>query len=268
MWWWIWAVIWFNLLYTVALVLVVTLQCAPYGLPFGSSCLDQYAILVSASVINVVSDVAVLLIPVQAVWRLQMARNRKVGLFVVFAFGAFAPLSSIARLAYQIPEANDANRTKVLVIVIILAQAENVIAVIVGCMPVLAVWFFSLQSKRSRPTNPGAHPRSLSARFWPARGSRASGSTGPRGRSTRRAGKSDPYPLTAISDVDDTGENYDDSRVATSPSRDEDPKRMSVGTQAHWASTPPIYGVSPPTTTITIEGGLQRPEGRGRGPWG
>lgn len=263
MWWWIWAVIWFNLLYTIALVLVVTLQCAPYGLPFGSTCLNEYAVLISASVINVLSDIAVLLVPLEGVWKLQMARNQKAGLIIIFSLGALAPLSSIARLGYQIPEALDENRTMLLVTVNILAMAENVIAVMVGCMPVLAVWFFHLQSKRGRRVD----SKSLSARFRPTLESRPSISRPQRGRSTRRVGQSDPYPLTAMDDIDEDGDSPRTSRVCTSSSQDAGFANRSASVPQLWASIPPIYGVSPPTTTTIIQGGRNLGEERSRR-WG
>lgn len=40
-WWIIQIVIYLNLLYTISLILVTTLQCVPYHLPWGSSCVNQ-----------------------------------------------------------------------------------------------------------------------------------------------------------------------------------------------------------------------------------
>jgi preprotein translocase subunit SecG len=88
---WIWyathAVIWFNLLYSVALILVVLLQCVGKHPAPGESCVNENMVLVGASVINVLTDLMVLVIPVAAVSRMQMARRTKLGVLVVFAVG-------------------------------------------------------------------------------------------------------------------------------------------------------------------------------------
>jgi hypothetical protein len=87
--WSTWAVIVFNLLYCVALVLTVLLQCVgKETIQKGQSCINSYAVLVTASIINVVTDLVILGIPIVAIGRLQMPRKRRLGVWVVFAFGA------------------------------------------------------------------------------------------------------------------------------------------------------------------------------------
>ena len=82
-----WAVIWFNLLYCIALVLVVILQCVNKKEIPGKTCIDTYSLLVTASIINVLSDLMMLAIPLVAVWDLKMPMRRKIGISVVFAVG-------------------------------------------------------------------------------------------------------------------------------------------------------------------------------------
>ena len=83
----IWAVILFNVLYCIALVLTVLLQCAGKKETPGTTCINTYALLVGASTINVASDTAIFIIPLVAVWNLHMATRQKLGLSVVFAVG-------------------------------------------------------------------------------------------------------------------------------------------------------------------------------------
>lgn len=83
----IWGVILFNLLYCIALVLVVLLQCAGKKEIPGETCINTYSLLVTASIINVLSDVAMLIIPLVAIWNLHMPMRRKLGVSVVFAVG-------------------------------------------------------------------------------------------------------------------------------------------------------------------------------------
>lgn len=82
-----WFVIWFNLLYCIALVLVVLLQCVNKQEIAGKTCIDTYALLVTASCINVISDLMMLMIPLAAVWNLHMPMRKKIGLSFVFAVG-------------------------------------------------------------------------------------------------------------------------------------------------------------------------------------
>lgn len=131
-------VIWLNVLYSVALILVVTTQCVPAGLPFGSTCINEWLLLVLSSVINIISDFAILIIPLVLVWSLQMSTRKRYAIWALFAFGALAPLASIARLAYQIPTANDPDKTVIYMVVALLAAAEQVVGIVVGCAPVVS----------------------------------------------------------------------------------------------------------------------------------
>ncbi|KAM7213229.1 hypothetical protein V8F06_011394 [Rhypophila decipiens] len=137
LWWVIQAVIWLNLLYTVGLILTISLQCVPLHLRYGSpNCANQYDILLSASTINIISDTLVLVIPMGLLWRLHMSRAKKLGIFALFAFGALAPVFSIARLVYQVAQAKGENKTVIAETVFLLALAEQVVSIVTGCMPV------------------------------------------------------------------------------------------------------------------------------------
>lgn len=127
----IWFVIWFNLLYCVALVLAVTLQCVGKKRNPVDACINTFAISTSASTINVSTDIMMLVIPLIEVWNLHMSRRRKLGLSFVFAVGFLyasivlciiashnstnliisALASSVARLGWQLHFWNNSNRT-------------------------------------------------------------------------------------------------------------------------------------------------------------
>lgn len=88
-WWSIWVAFWWNLLYAIALVLTVAFECVGKEslVAQGKQCVDEYAILISASVINVTTDVIILVIPLAAIWGLQMPTEKKWRLSTVFAVG-------------------------------------------------------------------------------------------------------------------------------------------------------------------------------------
>ncbi|PHH91004.1 hypothetical protein CDD83_1982 [Cordyceps sp. RAO-2017] len=143
-------VIAFNALYCIALVLVVRLQCVgqPQAVVQAGTCINHYLVLVTASAINVVTDLLILLIPLIAVWHLRLPQRRKLGLLLVFAVGGLGCLASVARLAYQVPEASNKNQTQILTLVSLLALAEHVIGIVVGCMPLWPALYRHLFPRR------------------------------------------------------------------------------------------------------------------------
>lgn len=204
LWWVIQAVIWLNLLYTVGLILTISLQCVPYHLPYGSSCANQYAILLSASTINTLSDILVLVIPMGSLWRLQMSRAKKLSIWALFAFGALAPLFSLTRLLYQVTQASGDNKTVIATTVLLLALGEQVVSIVTGCMPVASVFFmrrvFNKKSggggsgKRSSDPN-----RTITQRFWPNRESGKQSDGWPSSsRRKRKGAASNPYYLSTL----------------------------------------------------------------------
>lgn len=83
----VWFVIWFNLLYCIALVLTVLLQCVGQKNGPKHNCINTYYLVISASTINAITDIVMLIIPLVAVWNLQMPMRRKLGVSSVFAAG-------------------------------------------------------------------------------------------------------------------------------------------------------------------------------------
>lgn len=131
--WAIWFVFCWNLFYALALVLAVLLECVgkEAKVARNEECVNTYAVLTSASSINLVSDLMILIIPVDAISRLHMPPKEKLRISAVFAVGALyvslslrlwgsfqltlfrAVLASTARLGYQIVETKNPNQTVV-----------------------------------------------------------------------------------------------------------------------------------------------------------
>ncbi|CAD6590843.1 MAG: hypothetical protein ASARMPREDX12_004751 [Alectoria sarmentosa] len=151
-WWSIWVVFYWNLLSALALIITAATECVGRAdkVSKGEECLDQYAILVCASVINVVSDLMILVIPISAIWGLHMAKEKKLKLGAVFAVGSLGVLASVARLAYQIPEAKKPNQTIIVMNLMELNVVEHMIGLIVSSMPTLPAFIHHL---RSGPTS-------------------------------------------------------------------------------------------------------------------
>lgn len=56
-------------------------------------CLQLTILLDVSGLFNIISDVCLLLVPLKGVWKLQMSRNRKIGVYVMFTVGAMFVLA-------------------------------------------------------------------------------------------------------------------------------------------------------------------------------
>ncbi|KAK6859332.1 hypothetical protein PG995_002968 [Apiospora arundinis] len=189
-WWVIQGVMWMNVAYTIALVLALALQCVPYGRPWGNSCVNQWLVLVFASIVNVISDFAVFLTPIAAVWRLQVSSSKKWAVISLFAFGTLAPFVSIARLVYQIVTADSEDKTVIYLVCGVLATAEQVVGIIVGCLPVASSWLIQ-HMRKIRTGKFGVYD--ASQRLWAERRN-VPRSKAPKPR--QHAARADPYEVT------------------------------------------------------------------------
>lgn len=89
MWFWIWSMIIFNVVYCVVLILLVQLQCIRRKTPPpNGSCLNQQVLIISASAINVITEVAILIVAVLGVWGLRMPARRKLAIIALLSFGS------------------------------------------------------------------------------------------------------------------------------------------------------------------------------------
>lgn len=53
----------------------------------GGSCYDLFASMQATAIFNVVSDIAILVLPISTIWKLQIPPKKKMAIFVVFATG-------------------------------------------------------------------------------------------------------------------------------------------------------------------------------------
>lgn len=82
----------FNILFYSASVIAICLQCTPYARIWDKtitegSCISTTTLEIAGAVINLASDLIVLILPQKTIWRLQMSMRNKIGVSVVFAVG-------------------------------------------------------------------------------------------------------------------------------------------------------------------------------------
>ena len=84
-------------MFYLAFFLISIFQCSPrvkiWKPEEPGRCLDVNALYLASASFNVVSDIAMLSIPIYLIWNLQMSAQRKIGISAIFATGALSVLS-------------------------------------------------------------------------------------------------------------------------------------------------------------------------------
>ncbi|KAI0444954.1 hypothetical protein F4803DRAFT_509652 [Xylaria telfairii] len=116
MFWSIHALMWSNAVYYISGTFLEIFRCSPRQkiwdpLFVGGTCpINIDANNFVSTIINLVSDLAILAIPQFVVWKLNMTRGKKLGISFIFGIGIFAIAAGIARLVdlLKILESSDA----------------------------------------------------------------------------------------------------------------------------------------------------------------
>lgn len=93
----------FNAACFVAVFFVFTFQCTPVSFAWnkkikGGKCIDFNTLCVSTAVIAIMTDVAILTLPMPMIWNLKIDKWRKLAISGVFLLGGFVVVSSIIRI--------------------------------------------------------------------------------------------------------------------------------------------------------------------------
>jgi hypothetical protein len=77
--------------WTIANILMLFLMCRPfasnYDLTVKGECADQPTIFIAIGAFNIITDVVILVLPLPTIWGLKAAKQKKIGLTVIFLFG-------------------------------------------------------------------------------------------------------------------------------------------------------------------------------------
>ncbi|KAL8661583.1 MAG: hypothetical protein Q9202_005469 [Teloschistes flavicans] len=96
------ALMWLNAIQYTIIFFLFTFLCTPRrriweGDLTPGTCLDHKAIIISGSGINILSDFAILALPLGQIWKMNLPADKKRRVSAVFAMGLFACVSSIMR---------------------------------------------------------------------------------------------------------------------------------------------------------------------------
>ena len=90
----------------LALTLLNIFQCRPMGAAFNdppspkATCIDIVTLYLSSAPVNIVTDLALLFLPMPILTSMRLPRNEKIILIVTFSFGGFVAVVDVVRIAY------------------------------------------------------------------------------------------------------------------------------------------------------------------------
>ncbi|KAI0530071.1 hypothetical protein GGR58DRAFT_494706 [Xylaria digitata] len=159
--------IWANLFFYFASFLSFLLACIPRTKILNPTapgvCIDTVNSTIITGVINVISDITILVTPIAVIWGLQMPFKRKIGAAAVFGVGVLATATSVVRLYYstQLTLTNDVWRA--IIPVTSWALGEFATVILVACFPYFPRLYKHLSDKDQKSTYPIPNdvPRSL-----------------------------------------------------------------------------------------------------------
>ncbi|KAF4155493.1 hypothetical protein CNMCM6936_002362 [Aspergillus lentulus] len=103
--------LWVVLLAGFALTLVNLFPCRPLSASFqittppGTYCIDIVALYISTATIDIITDVAIVSLPMPVLWRVRLPRRQKVILLLTFGTGVFVIVISVLRTEFLLQKA-------------------------------------------------------------------------------------------------------------------------------------------------------------------
>ncbi|KAH7031558.1 uncharacterized protein B0I36DRAFT_227669, partial [Microdochium trichocladiopsis] len=133
-----------NACYLVAFLLTTVLQCTPvegawltWDGTYHAECRSLNKQVWAAALTGIILDVAMLVLPMPALWKLKMSIRKKLQVMFMFSLGIFVTIVSAVRLQYIVAFATTRNPTQDFVPVGIWSVVEVSVSIICACLPAL-----------------------------------------------------------------------------------------------------------------------------------
>ncbi|OTA79664.1 hypothetical protein M434DRAFT_38256 [Hypoxylon sp. CO27-5] len=170
----IWTLICVNLLFAVSLGISFIFACVPrekiWQPNIKGRCVNSFATVVGGSAINMVSDYAILIVPLAAVSRLQLPTAKKFRAAAVFAVGAFACAASTVRLYYTVKLFHTEDLTWAIAPVGQWTIAEFTTVFLVACFPYIPRLLHHLSTRDKQTASHSSYTRTTFASQNPSSG--------------------------------------------------------------------------------------------------
>ncbi|KAJ4294075.1 hypothetical protein N0V90_007764 [Kalmusia sp. IMI 367209] len=146
---WTYFILWFlivvDALFYFAINIATIWSCNPRSKIWhptdDGTCINLAALLIIGAVVNFISDISILVLPIWKVWQLQLSTAKKIGVTSVFSTGLFACIASIMRLFVTTRFIAKQNDVTLLVPAALWAEAEITSGIICGCLPAVPAIF-------------------------------------------------------------------------------------------------------------------------------
>ncbi|KAI4213374.1 MAG: hypothetical protein LQ349_009283, partial [Xanthoria aureola] len=132
------------LIYSVETIFMI-IMCLPREkiwnkLEPGGHCFNAHVAYMATGIFNVLSDFAILILPMVPIWKLQLPMRKKIMMLAVFATGFCACITSIVR-TYYTSESEIGDVSYKLIIMGLWTWAELTAGILVSCLPVVPRFF-------------------------------------------------------------------------------------------------------------------------------
>ncbi|KAH9205858.1 hypothetical protein DL95DRAFT_489589 [Leptodontidium sp. 2 PMI_412] len=129
-----------SIAWCIAIIFVSCFQCTPLEKTWNPTlvgyCIDIRASFIGNAVPNILTDVAILILPMPQVWKLQTTVGQRVSLSVVFLLGSFVVFTSIYRFTTLLPF-DPADVTWTSAVPSTWSVIESAVGIISACLPTL-----------------------------------------------------------------------------------------------------------------------------------
>lgn len=154
--------------YNIALVFPLIFTCTPMIKNFDvfvtrGSCLNRTPLYMATAVLNMATDIILLVLPIPMIVKLQMPRIQKAGLICIFGVGSATCVTSGVRLVLLFPMLKTTDQTWAIVTPGIWILIEANLVIITGALPTMRLFFRHVaprfigeSSMRTRSHKPGA----------------------------------------------------------------------------------------------------------------
>ncbi|KAI1810309.1 hypothetical protein GGS20DRAFT_208183 [Poronia punctata] len=135
-----WTIIVLNTVFYTLSITLNAIACHPYEyiwdktIPGGYCTFPNQLVDLTSAVINLVSDLAILILPQQVIWRLRMSARNKIGLSITFAIGIFGCVAAAVRITVTLKYAETTDFTHELSPVALWGLGEMTTAFVIACV--------------------------------------------------------------------------------------------------------------------------------------
>ncbi|VUC32030.1 unnamed protein product [Clonostachys rosea] len=148
-WWTCYTMLWVNVAYYVAIKFAENLSCIPQAHIWdktlaGGKCINEKALVTSTCIINLISDVLILVVPQSIIWKLNMNKARKIGISIIFGVGLLGCVAAALRVWTSAKYLSSTDSTYNAGAVALCAQAEITLLILVACIPAFPKAFTSM----------------------------------------------------------------------------------------------------------------------------